>query len=269
MLNTITRIIARRSHGFARTNTAIALAALTLTPSAHAQSFEGLAGSAILQRSGRTYRAGPGTKILEGDSLKTGNGLYFFNLDYSAGNIKVDPNTFVKIVELRRLKGCVRNTLFYTGRLLVNPLKFTCRDSQLLLVSRHGSHRITGTLAALDSTGDRTVLLVQSGSVLSQAAGVSVPVLAGYGNFIEKDQPPSPPIEIDQRLGVKVLVNRTLNGVKVEAIANPLNTTIIQGVEATERTLRYPIPGNSIRVEVQSADGRSRLFTFPAPYRKT
>lgn len=254
---------------FARTNTAIALATLLLTPSVQAQSFEGLAGAATLQRSGRTYRAGPGTKILEGDSLRTGNGLYFFNLDYSAGNIKIDQNTFVKMVELRRLNGCVRNTLYYVGRLLISPRPFTCRDSQFVLVSNHGSHRITGTLAALDSTGDRTVLLVESGEVLSQAQGQAVTVPAGFGNYILDGQPPSPPIEIDQRLGVKVLLQRTLNGVRVEAIANPLNTVLIQGVETAERTLRYPIPGNAIRVEVQSADGRSRLHTFPLPFRKT
>jgi hypothetical protein len=246
---------------------------LACTQGAIAQSYEILTGNPSIQRAGRTYSSGRGTKIVEGDTLVVRGATQFLG-DF--GSFVATAKTgFYQATQLRRYRGCIRNVISYQGAINITPVPFLCPFSILQIISLRsgGSYTFRGTNAWLEDEGSSTKLIVEHGLVEVSAQGQTVAVPTGFGNITKEGEAPGPAIKLDDDLSLeKVRIVRSALGVEISAKVNPLNNALIQGVAITgairgesKVLLQFPMVGNSVQIEVRNAQGKRRVYGFPLP----
>ena len=244
-----------------------------VSQSAIAQHFEILNGNPLIQRAGRTYSSGRGTKIIEGDTLVVRGATQFLG-DF--GSFVATAKTgFYQATQLRRYRGCIRNVISYQGAINVTPVPFLCPFSILQIISLRsgGSYTFRGTNAWIEDEGNSTKLIVEHGLVEVSAQGQTVAVPTGFGNITKEGEAPGPAIKLDDDLSLeKVRIVRSALGVEVSAKINPLNNALIQGVKligaiwGDQKTLiQFPMVGNSLQIEVRNPQGKRRVYGFPLP----
>jgi hypothetical protein len=264
-------------------------------PSAFGESAysEVLAGSGTVYRKERgSNNAGPGTRLYEGDSLSIPDRLILI-LPYGAATV-TKRRGLMRFL-LSRREGCgIRMHVIYGGGISAFARPKTCAQSSMLFESflsgayfspwfstRRGA-LIPGTLiaAALEtlsgsanfSLADRetsSVLLVRAGEVQAQNENVDVKVVSGQGNITPKGQPPGLPIDADNSLNLGwKSPTLTPTGVRLNTNVNPLNTLLLRGAPYDGEEIKWPVLGNSLQLEVQDLEGRSRGFSQPVPRRR-
>jgi hypothetical protein len=271
---------------------AIALT-LALQTRANAQVFaEVLSGESTLNRNGNLYSAERGARIYEGDRLTIPNRLQVI-LPY--GSAVISKRSGALDFVLIRREGCgIRVQATYRGGIGAIARPRTCPTSSIVLESltsgaffnpwvntRRGqlipNTRIaqalpesTGANFTLTDKGETSILAVESGAVESQSENVIVPVVGGQGNLTKKGQPPGPAIALDNALSLTQKFESTPLGYRLNVDLNPLNFLFYKGVEVSPRQeIDWPVGGNSLDLEVRSADGlRSRFYVFPLPRRR-
>ena len=250
-----------------------AIVVFACTQGAIAQSFEILTGNPLIQRAGRTYSSGRGTKIIEGDTLVVRGATQFLG-DF--GSFVATAKTgFYRATQLRRYQGCIRNVISYQGAINITPVPFLCPYSILQIISLRsgGSYTFRGTNAWIEDEGNATKLIVEHGLVEVSAQGQTVAVPTGFGNITREGEAPGPAIKLDDDLSLKnVRIMRSALGVEVSAKINPLNNALIQGVKLigairgeSKVLLQFPMVGNSLQIEVRNAQGKRRVYPYPLP----
>lgn len=251
----------------------VAIVVFACTQGAIAQHFEILTGNPLIQRQGRTYSSGRGTKIVEGDTLVVRGATQFLG-DF--GSFVATAKTgFYQATQLRRYKGCIRNVISYQGAINITPVPFLCPYSILQIISLRsgGSYTFRGTNAWIEDEGTSTKLIVEHGLVEVSAQGSTVSVPTGFGNITKEGEAPGPAIALDDDLSLeKVRIVRSALGVEVSAKINPLNNALIQGgaitgaIRGESKTLiQFPMVGNSVQIEVLNTQGRRRVYSYPLP----
>ncbi len=272
---------------------AIALILALPTPTHAAQTFsEILSGSATLDRNGTLYRAGKGTRIYEGDVLSVPSRMQMIA---PFGAATITKSKGLLRVLLSRREGCgVRVHYVYGGGINAYARPKTCANSSIVFesfisgaffnpwINTRRSLLIPGTLIAqslsiatgasftLADRNESSILAVQSGAVEAQSQNVIVPVSEGLGNITPKGKPPGPAIALDESLALDWRnPTNTPTGFRLNAKINPLNSLWVQGVPFLGEEIPFPVLGNSLSVEVRSADGlRSRVYSKPLPRRR-
>lgn len=250
-----------------------AIVVFACTQGAIAQSYEILTGNPSIQRAGRTYSSGRGTKIVEGDTLVVRGATQFLG-DF--GSFVATAKTgFYQATQLRRYRGCIRNVISYQGAINITPVPFLCPFSILQIISLRsgGSYTFRGTNAWLEDEGSSTKLIVEHGLVEVSAQGSTVPVPTGYGNITKEGKAPGAPIALDGDLSLSnVRIVRSALGVEISAKVNPLNNALIQGdaitgaIRGGSKTLiQFPMVGNSLQIEVRNPQGKRRVYPYPLP----
>ncbi len=249
-----------------------AIVVFGVSQSAIAQHFEILNGNPMIQRSGRTYTSGRGTKIVEGDTLVVRGATQFLG-DF--GSFVATAKTgFYQATQLRRYRGCIRNVISYQGAINITPVPFLCPFSILQIISLRsgGSYTFRGTNAWLEDEGNSTKLIVEHGLVEVSAQGQTVAVPTGFGNITKEGEAPGPAIKLDDDLSLKnVRIVRSALGVEISAKINPLNQCLVQGVAVgnirgeSKALLQFPMTGNSVQIEVLNTQGKRRVYGFPLP----
>jgi hypothetical protein len=270
---------------------ALTLALTTITKAADFA--EVLDGSAQLNRSGSISDIGRGARLYEGDRLTVPSRLQLI-LPYGAATVTKRQGT-LKFLLLRR-EGCgIRVHIVYSGGIGANARPRTCIESSITFESvtsgaffnpwvntnRGGSltpntriaqllETTTGASFSLADRNDTSILAVASGAVEAQSQNVVVPIFGNQGNITKKGQPPEPAIALDNNLSITTRPIKSPLGFRLNASLNPLNFLFYQGAEILPaQEIEWPILGNSINVEVKSADGqRSRPYVFPLPSRR-
>jgi hypothetical protein len=278
---------------FASPIVAIALTLAIATITRAADFAEVLDGSAQLNRSGSVFDIGRGARLYEGDRLTIPTRLQLI-LPYGAATITKRQGA-LKFLLLRR-EGCgIRVHIVYSGGIGANARPRTCIESSITFESltsgaffnpwvntRRGSSLIpntriaqllettTGASFSLSDRSDSSILTVASGAVEAQSQNVVVPIFGNQGNVTKKGQPPGSAIALDNNLSIATRPSITPRGFRLNATLNPLNFLFYQGLEVSPtHEIEWPILGNSIKVEVRSADGlRSRPYVFPLPSRR-
>jgi hypothetical protein len=247
---------------------------IAMATSVSAQSFEVRSGTATLTRNNRYFKVVRGTLLFEGDRLIVNEG-FSFAIDYGAGLITARKGTTISFLELRRNRGCIRNSIYYTGQLVVAPLPFLCRESYLRLISDYGVYSFRGTRAVLNADAEQSAIAVEAGLVEAQAQGVSRLIPTGYGSITIAGKPPSAPIPFDSSLLLSELRIVPQGGtIMITGRKNPLNSVRVQGSDAIAKVkgklfsimVSRPIFGNSLQVSVYSPFGAKRVYVFPLPY---
>jgi hypothetical protein len=275
--------------------TVLAAIALTLTPlGAVAQVYsEVLDGSAQLNRNGALFNVGRGARLYEGDSLAVPNRLQII-FPYGAAIVTKRQGSMKFL--LSRREGCgIRVHVTYRGGIGAVARPKTCLTSSIVIESlasgayfnpwvntRRGglapNTRIAqalppesnGAAFTLTDRNETSILAVSSGTVEAQNENVAVSILGGQGNITPKGQPPSPAIALDNALTIRLKPSLTPLGYRLNASLNPLNFLYYKGVEIDpSQEIEWPILGNSLNLEVKSADGlQSRPYVFPLPQRR-
>lgn len=272
---------------------AIATALFVPLP-AVAQTFaEVLDGDAQLNRNGSLYSVGRGARIYEGDSLAVPNRLQVI-LPYGAAIVTKRAGS-LKFLLLRR-EGCgIRVQAVYRGGIGAIARPRTCPTSSIIFESlasgaffnpwvdtRRGSLipntqiaealplGSSGAAFTLADRGEASILAVQSGGVEAQSENVNAPIFGGQGNITAKGQPPGPAIALDNALSLGLMPTITPIGFRLNAVFNPLNFLFYKRIEIEpSKEIPWPITGNSVELEVRSADGqKSRSYILPLPRRR-
>ena len=160
-------------------------------------------GTVDTLQSGQWQQAQLGQRLgAVGDGLRTGpSSLARLAVDTQVGFISVSENSTFRITQLYTTPrgGKVTELDVPRGQVRVFVRRFTNPDSRLEIRTPAGVNGVRGTDfgIAIQPSG-RSSLVVQEGSVASEAQGVSVPVNAGFQNFTIPGQPPTDPVPITE-----------------------------------------------------------------------
>lgn len=215
-----------------------------------------------------------------GEGLNTGSGsLARLAIDTGVGFVSVSENTTFRILQLYTTPrgGKVTELDITRGQARVFVRTFTNPDSSLELRTPAGVNGVRGTNfgIAIQPSG-RSSLVVEEGSVVSEAQGVSVPVDAGFQNYTIPGEPPSDPVPITEEpnLNLLRLERQRRSGQSFIEIAGntfPVNLLVID--EETQEIdpegnfeLELPLPDERrVQVTVVTPLGTKQVYELVVP----
>lgn len=238
-------------------------------------------GTVDFLNSGQWSQAQVGQRLgAVGDGVRTGAGsLARLAVDTQVGFVSVSENTALRIAQLYTTPrgGKVTELNVSRGQVRVFVRPFTNPDSSLEIRTPAGVNGVRGTNfgIAIQPSG-RSSLVVEEGSVASEAQGVSVPVNAGFQNFTIPGEPPSEPVPIteDPKLSLFRLERQRRDGeliVLIEGNTFPVNLLVIDDeTQEIDREgnfdLELPLPDNRrIEATVVTPLGTIQVYELVVP----
>ncbi|MDV3349781.1 FecR domain-containing protein [Leptothoe sp. LEGE 181152] len=238
-------------------------------------------GTVDVRQSSQWGRAQSGQRLgAVGDGIRTGAGsLARLAVDTQVGFVSVSENTLLSIIEFYTTPrgGKVTELDVSRGQARVFVRPFTNPDSRLEIRTPAGINGVRGTNfgIAIQPSG-RSSLVVEEGSVASEAQGVSVPVNAGFQNFTIPGEPPSEPVPITEEPNFNLLrLERQRREdesiVVVEGNTFPVNLLVID--EETQEidtegnfALELPLSANRrIEATVVTPLGKTQVYELVVP----
>ncbi|WP_163659164.1 FecR family protein [Adonisia turfae] len=238
-------------------------------------------GTVDVRQSSQWGRAQSGQRLgAVGDGIRTGAGsLARLAVDTQVGFVSVSENTLLSIIEFYTTPrgGKVTELDVSRGQARVFVRPFTNPDSRLEIRTPAGINGVRGTNfgIAIQPSG-RSSLVVEEGSVASEAQGVSVPVNAGFQNFTIPGEPPSEPVPITEEPNFNLLrLERQRREdesiVVVEGNTFPVNLLVIE--EETQEidtegnfALELPLSANRrIEATVVTPLGKTQIYELVVP----
>ncbi|MFG6105493.1 FecR domain-containing protein [Leptothoe sp. EHU-05/26/07-4] len=238
-------------------------------------------GTVDVRQSSQWGRAQSGQRLgAVGDGIRTGAGsLARLAVDTQVGFVSVSENTLLSITEFYTTPrgGKVTELDVSRGQARVFVRPFTNPDSRLEIRTPAGINGVRGTNfgIAIQPSG-RSSLVVEEGSVASEAQGVSVPVNAGFQNFTIPGEPPSEPVPITEEPNFNLLrLERQRREdesiVVVEGNTFPVNLLVIE--EETQEidtegnfALELPLSANRrIEATVVTPLGKTQIYELVVP----
>ncbi|EKV02716.1 hypothetical protein Lepto7375DRAFT_4978 [Leptolyngbya sp. PCC 7375] len=238
-------------------------------------------GTVDVRQSSQWGRAQSGQRLgAVGDGVRTGAGsLARLAVDTQVGFVSVSENTLLSITEFYTTPrgGKITELDVSRGQARVFVRPFTNPDSRLEIRTPAGINGVRGTDfgIAIQPSG-RSSLVVEEGSVASEAQGVSVPVNAGFQNFTIPGEPPSEPVPITEEPNFNLLrLERQRREdesiVVVEGNTFPVNLLVIE--EETQEidtegnfALELPLSANRrIEATVVTPLGKTQIYELVVP----
>lgn len=236
-----------------------------------------LSGTVELLQGGQWRPAQLGGRLSAvGDGLNTGPGsLARLAVDTEVGFVSVSENTTFRILQFYTTPrgGKVTELDITRGQARVFVRPFTNPDSRLEIRTPAGVNGVRGTNfgIAIQPSG-RSSLVVEEGSVVSEAQGVSIPVNAGFQNYTIPGQPPSDPVPITEDPSLNIFrLERRGSIVLVEGNTSTVNLLVIgDETQETDRegnfTLELPLSnGRSIEATVVTPLGTVKDYELVFP----
>lgn len=267
---------------------AISLVTLAVSPRwAIAQHFTVLQGAGTVVRNGQRYAIGRNSRLYEGDIYQSRQMVVC--LDFCAGVLT--SRGLINITLLRREAGAIRTFLAFSDYAALKTRPFTNPRSLVQIVDAHTGLGITYPPVRRYSTAtpvlepappadlkiiskeEKTYLAIARGQVDTENVGRIVSITQQQASISLKDSPPGVPFTWDSALKIwGVKFDPTPFGLKISAKKNPLNFLQIQGstqinkkgakTSESSGIIRYPIPGNQIKITVSDPFGRIRDYYF-------
>lgn len=240
-----------------------------------------LSGTVEFLQGGQWRQAQVGQRLGSvGDGIRTGSGsLARLAVDTQVGFVNVSENTALVITQLyttaRGGKVTELDVSRGQARIFVRP--FTNPDSRLEIRTPAGINGVRGTEfgMAIQPSG-RSSLVVEEGSVVSEAQDVSVPVNAGFQNFTVPGEPPSEPVPITEEpnLNLLRLEQQRREGksfVVIEGNTFPVNLLVVENVTQEidrEGNFELELPlsgGRRIEITVVTPLGKMQVYELVVP----
>lgn len=211
-----------------------------------------------------------------GDGIRTGAGsLARLAVDTEVGFVGVSENTALRITQFYTTQrgGKVTELDVSRGQARVFVRPFTNPDSRLEIRTPSGVNGVRGTNfgVAVQPSG-RSSLVVEEGSVVSEAQGVSVTVNAGFQNFTVPGEPPSTPVPITENPSLNIVrLERRGSTVVVAGSTSVVNLLVIDDeTQEIDRegsfTLELPLPDTqSIEATVVTPLGTTQIYELVVP----
>ncbi|MEM7064934.1 MAG: FecR domain-containing protein [Cyanobacteria bacterium P01_B01_bin.77] len=240
-----------------------------------------MSGTVEFLQGGRWRPARLGQRLSAvGEGLNTGPGsLARLAVDTEVGFVSVSENTTFRILQFYTTPrgGKVTELGIIRGQARVFVRPFTNPDSRLEIQTPAGVNGVRGTNfgIAIQPSG-RSSLVVEEGSVVSEAQGVSVPVDAGFQNYTIPGEPPSAPVPITEEpnLNLLRLERQRRDGQSLIAIAGntfPVNLLVIDDeTQEIDREgnfeLELTLPDNRrVQVTVVTPLGTKQVYELVVP----
>jgi hypothetical protein len=179
-----------------------------------------------------------------GDSITTDhNASATLLIDTGIGTINVLEQSKLQIQELKTTPDDARITRLdlLQGQVRLKLRTFTNRGSKLEIRTPAGLSGVRGTEFGLNvQPSGKMAIATLKGAVATSAAGINVPVRAGYQNFTIPGESPTNPVPLRNDPGLEYRLDRIVEGgirkVRLIGRVDPVNVVLIDGKpQSTDR----------------------------------
>lgn len=264
----------------------VAVLLLGMTPSLAQQSLkvrvdrwlelQKLSGTVLYQHGSVRQSARVGNRLQAvGDQVSTGpRSSAMLAVDTGIGTIDLTENTNLRVqrLDVSPDNGRITRLQVTQGQVRLKLRRFTNGSSRLEIQTPASVSGVRGTEfgVAIQPNG-KTGLAVLQGGVSSGAQGTAVSVPAGFQNFTNAGEPPSPPVPITNDTSLKhrfeLVIDRGVRRVRLVGQVDPVNRVLVAGIpQNTDRSGRFqtefqPLPSFlKLQVLVQTPLGKQEVY---------